>query len=192
MQASIREKMEAQIDAYVKAQQLSQKVTLGACDRLEAYKRERDSLFKDSDGIFILIEGEARIQNKLDVPVDKKKEPPSEKDKRFLNLRVGDYFGETKFIKQQGFSYFGDIVAQGPATKTAGSPGIKRRNLAQDPKTVTVCMHLNQRKLYLLPFYDLLRLRRVNKNRQELFDLRRFFKKYYGRAVHNMKTQLLK
>ena len=54
----------------------------------------------DADGIYLIVSGQARISNPYDQYTfgDQK-------------LVVGDYFGSSKYVLSQGFSYFGDIVA---------------------------------------------------------------------------------
>lgn len=56
--------------------------------KLDAYKRDKDSLPSDADGIYVLIEGEAKVVNK--------KHP----DDVLKVLKTNDYFGESKFIQQ--------------------------------------------------------------------------------------------
>ena len=54
----------------------------------------------DADGIYLIVNGMARISN----PYDKY----SFGDQKLV---TGDYFGSSKYVLSQGFSYFGDIIA---------------------------------------------------------------------------------
>lgn len=72
--------------------------------KLQDYKRDIDKLQPDSDGIYIIIKGEGRVINPFD-------------NQRLLKLAVGDYFGGSKFLKEQRYSYFGDVVASSSSSK---------------------------------------------------------------------------
>jgi len=48
----------------------------------------------------MIVDGLAKVRNKAD-----------NNDFGGIKLQIGDYFGSSKFIISQGFSYFGDIVA---------------------------------------------------------------------------------
>jgi len=60
---------------------------LAAINKIEAYKRDKEMLPTDADGIYILIEGEAKLVNR--------KHP----DAVLKVLGQNDYFGESKFIQ---------------------------------------------------------------------------------------------
>ena len=55
---------------------------------------------KDADGVYFIVSGMARILNQHDGY-----------DFGGQKLNVTDYFGTSKYILMQGFSYFGDIIA---------------------------------------------------------------------------------
>lgn len=71
--------------------------------RLETYKNERNALPDDSDGIYIIIKGEAKIVNPFD-----------EQKQKIAKLSKYDYFGASKFLSEQSYSYFGNVIASGP------------------------------------------------------------------------------
>jgi CRP-like cAMP-binding protein len=54
---------------------------------------------KDADGIYIIVEGGAKLDNKY------------RDDGKLAILTKKDYFGESKFLSQPGYSYFGAIEA---------------------------------------------------------------------------------
>ena len=68
--------------------------------KIDKYQTEKNALPKDADGIYIIVSGMARISNPYD--------NYSFGDQK---LTTGDYFGTSKYILSQGFSYFGDIIA---------------------------------------------------------------------------------
>ena len=65
------------------------------------YKTEKDSLPQDADGIYFIVSGNARICNAYD-----------QYDFGAMKMGIGEYFGTSKFILAQGYSYFGDIIAE--------------------------------------------------------------------------------
>ena len=67
------------------------------------YKREKDQLPADADGIYFIVSGNARIVNSYD-----------QYDFNNTKLGPGEYFGISKFILAQGYSFFGDIIALKP------------------------------------------------------------------------------
>ena len=69
-------------------------------EKISSYKNERNALPQDSDGIYIIVGGQASIFNQFD-----------KHDYGGFNLQVGDYFGTSKYLLSQGFAYFGDIIA---------------------------------------------------------------------------------
>ena len=69
-------------------------------EKIDKFKTDRDNLPKDADGIYLVVEGRAKIVNRL-----------KGYDFKGQSIVKGDFFGESKFIKSFGFSYFGDILA---------------------------------------------------------------------------------
>ena len=69
-------------------------------EKVEKFKKERSELPEDAQGIHLLVSGFARVENKYDKYTFRERP-----------LAKGDYFGASKFIKSQGYSYFGDIIA---------------------------------------------------------------------------------
>ena len=66
---------------------------------MDLFKTQRDELPRDSDGIYLVVEGMAKVQNAYD-------------NLQFAyKLKEGDYFGASKFIRCFGFSQFGDVLA---------------------------------------------------------------------------------
>lgn len=65
---------------------------------LKNYNSNINCLPKDTDGIYILIDGRAKITNPYDANDIK-------------TLHKYDSFGEHKYLLNKEFSYFGDIVA---------------------------------------------------------------------------------
>ena len=68
--------------------------------KLEKYQTEKKALPEDSDGVYLIVKGIARIENKHD-----------QYDFGGQKVRTDDYFGISKYILCQGYSYFGDIIA---------------------------------------------------------------------------------
>jgi hypothetical protein len=135
------------------------------CHKIETYKKEKDSLQKDSDGIYIIVEGLAKLYNKKD------------KDERLQLIKKLEYFGESKFISQQGYSYFGVVEACGiEESKELKEINVKKRGTTKDgieDKIVTTCLFLPSIKFYLIPFYDLMRLRENKKAKARVRELRK-------------------
>ena len=71
-----------------------------AIEKAEKYKNDRNALPPDADGIYLIVEGKAKVVNRF-----------KNYDYDQQRLGKGDFFGDSKFIKSQGFSYFGDIIA---------------------------------------------------------------------------------
>ena len=95
-------------------------------DKVDKFKTDRNNLPKDADGIYLIVEGRAKIVNRL-----------KNFDYKGQSVVKGDFFGESKFIKSFGFSYFGDIIACKPddqnddskqksSKKNANRPSVKR------------------------------------------------------------------
>lgn len=162
--------------------------------KLRTYQAQRHALPCDADGIYIIVEGEARIVNKF------------EPDSHLKVLQRFEYFGESKFLAQQGYSYFGDIVAHEPQSKIpAANTALKsdtkdrKRSIKRGPasvsavesaeKVVTTCLFLPQSKLYLIPFYDLQLLRENSKAKKRLQSLRKECQKNYAPKIRNMKNK---
>lgn len=83
---------------YKDQQSRAIQITQNSILKLENYKQARDELHDECDGFYIIIKGEAQIRNAFD-------------NQKLQTLRVGDHFGFSKFLKMQGFTYFGDIHA---------------------------------------------------------------------------------
>jgi hypothetical protein len=65
--------------------------------------------------VYVIVKGEAKVVNRYD-------------NQRLCKLLEGDYFGISYFLRQERYSYFGDIVASASASggsydrqKTVGS-----------------------------------------------------------------------
>lgn len=69
-------------------------------NKLETYKKERDELPQDTDGIYIVLRGECKVVN----PVDKEQT-------KLCKLAKNENFGASKFLREQSYSYFGDVIA---------------------------------------------------------------------------------
>ena len=69
-------------------------------DKVETYKEMKNKLPVDADGIYLIVEGKAKVVNRFKTY-----------DYDGQRLLKGDFIGDSKFIKSQGFSYFGDIIA---------------------------------------------------------------------------------
>ena len=68
--------------------------------KVETYTTKRNELPADADGIYLIVEGKAKVVNKL-----------YNYNYAGKKLNKNDFIGDSKFIKSQGFSYFGDIIA---------------------------------------------------------------------------------
>ena len=79
-------------------------------DKVDKFKTDRNNLPKDADGIYLIVEGRAKIVNRL-----------KNYDYKGQSVVKGDFFGESKFIKSFGFSYFGDIIACKPEDQNEDS-----------------------------------------------------------------------
>ncbi len=102
-----------------------------------------------------------------------------EEEKKF-----GDYFGASKFLQEQGYDVFGDIVACSDQSNT------KKKLKGNDP--VTTCLFLSKDLLYLIPFYDLYMLKEINRKRLDMKKLRKDCHASYKDKIRNMRDRLLK
>jgi len=71
------------------------------CDKLEEFKRDVDNLPKDADGIYLIVKGEAKVVNVLN-------------NFELKKIAETDFFGVSKYVQSQGYSYFGDVIAYSP------------------------------------------------------------------------------
>lgn len=94
-----------------------------SCKRLEDYKRARESLPSQSDGIYVIVRGEAKVINQYD-------------GQKLANLKQGDYFGGNLFLKEQRFTTYGDIVAHRPASPPAEHKKLKDMPTLKSTETV--------------------------------------------------------
>lgn len=88
---------------YQGQRELARDILKNASTILQDYRYNRDSLAKDSDGIYFLVQGEAQVINKYD-----------KKNGEIARLVASDFFGESKFLSEPSGSYFGDIIAYSP------------------------------------------------------------------------------
>lgn len=134
---------------------------------LESYQQNRNNFPKDSDGLYVLLEGAITVKNNFNAtdPEGAGKEPPHElypkQEKPSGGTRSShvqktndrpealDVFGAERFLFVQGFSYFGSIYATAPE-KQPGKPS---------GNTQTTCGFIKGEDLSLLPFYDLYKLK---------------------------------
>ena len=145
-------------------------------DKVDKFKTDRNNLPKDADGIYLIVEGRAKIVNRL-----------KNFDYKGQSVVKGDFFGESKFIKSFGFSYFGDIIAckpddQGEDSKQKSSKknSIKqgtRRSTEKKSDGVeqiefvpdyTTCLYMPAELLYLIPFYDFYEIREQLRKKKDL------------------------
>lgn len=119
----------------------------------------------DADGLYLIVEGKAKVVNKL-------------YNYNYAGKKLGknDFIGDSKFIKSQGFSYFGDIIACKNEQKVEDKQKVSRRTAVKESQQVnarrnteltkesepmeeepeyTTCMFFPSYLLYLIPFYDL-------------------------------------
>ena len=54
---------------------------------MEEYKKDREDINPDSDGIYIIIKGEAKVVNPYD-------------EYKFGNVKAGEHFGGNKLLKE--------------------------------------------------------------------------------------------
>lgn len=66
------------------------------------YKKARDEMLPDSDGIYILVKGAVRVTNKIDNKKDAEIVPA---------IQVNYCFGDSKFLGEPEWSFFGDVTA---------------------------------------------------------------------------------
>jgi hypothetical protein len=127
----------------------------------DAYKESRGNFPKDSDGLYILLEGSVTVKNDFSVNPDGTIGPPKDlyntakqdnknvigtRGKATSNVKqerpeMLDVFGAEKFLQVQGYSYYGSMYST--EQKSGG----------------TTCGFIKQEFLYLLPFYDQYRLK---------------------------------
>lgn len=112
-------------------------------DQIEEYQKMRKNLPLDSDGLYILLDGSVCIRNSYDPEREKldsndSKYPAIGFDFRAVPQHM-DVIGAEKYLKVQGYTYYGNAYAQGEATVTCG--------------------FMKEESLYLLPFYDLYQLK---------------------------------
>lgn len=92
-------------------------------NKLETYKKERNELPQDTDGIYIVLRGECKVVN----PVDKELS-------KICKLAKNDNFGGSKFLKEQSYSYFGDVIACNESSEREKSPD-RRKSEKRSMKT---------------------------------------------------------
>ena len=131
------------------------------------YKEQRANFDPSSDGIYILLNGDAHVKNPI-----KPDEPPVTTLKRY------NFFGMADVIKMQQFSWFGDIIAGQPTN----SPAKKKNEIdkkptravgVKSPEESVTCLFLPMAKLYLIPYFDWQRLRVLNSQDQQIRNLRK-------------------
>ena len=150
-------------------------------NKLETYMKERALLPDDSDGIYVIVEGGAKLYNK------------QHKDITLKQMGKNEYFGESKFLSQQGYSYFGAIEACAVADPSEKEVKAKKRPSLKsgiDDKIVTTCMFLPSHKFYLIPFYDLMRLRDNKKAKKRVQKIRDECQKRYRDNIRNLNKHL--
>ena len=67
---------------------------------MKEYQQNRNALPQDSDGIYILIKGEAKVINKCD-----------KNNFELAKISQHEFFGESRLLNEPSYSYFGDVVA---------------------------------------------------------------------------------
>ena len=82
---------------------LAREILKNASSILKDYRSNRNSLPKDSDGIYFLVQGEAQLINKCE-----------KNNFELTRLVATDFFGESKFLNEPSSSYFGDVIAFNP------------------------------------------------------------------------------
>ena len=141
--------------------------------QLEEYKKNRSNFPKDSDGMYILLEGaitvknnfnsedpEGTIKNEDGTPkyppheLYPKLEKQSTSDRHKTVVKndrpeMLDVFGLERFFFVQGYSYYGSVYAT-TNEKTAIKPPSQQ---------TTTCGFIKAEDLSVLPFYDLYRLK---------------------------------
>lgn len=76
-----------------------------AKDVLDQYKTARNEMCQDADGIYLIVSGAAKLVNKVD-PISA---PP------LVELEPNQCFGDSKFLIEPSYSYFGDLIATVPS-----------------------------------------------------------------------------
>lgn len=76
-------------DQYESQNKRLKQVISNSINKLETYKKERDGLFKDTDGIYIVLRGECKVVNLVD-----------KEQARICKLSKSDNFGASKFLKE--------------------------------------------------------------------------------------------
>ena len=160
--------------------------------RLQNYKEHKAKLPPDSDGAYLIIKGQAKIVNKWGV-----KEPtaePHNKNRKDQGANVSDilkkdcHFGLSKFLKEQSYTYFGDIIAYSPEAQSPPKSKKQKETKCEEPKEpATVCLFIPKQKLYLIPFYDLKMLRGEIQSDKDLKALRHFYAKACREDIRKMK-----
>jgi len=74
---------------------------------------------------------------------------------------------------------FGDIIACSDKSNT------KKKKAGNEP--VTTCLFLSKDLLYLIPFYDLLMLKEINRKRKDMNKLRKDFNTKYKELIRNFR-----
>ena len=111
----------------------------------------------------------------------------------------GDYFGAGRFLHEQRYSYLGDVYACGAAGEQTAKAKVDRartltqkkstKNPAEEETTLqkTLCLFLSQAQLYLIPYYDLHRLRQLNLTDSKLKNATKKCQKEYHSVLRQMK-----
>ena len=102
-------------------------------NQLVEYKNQKGTFAKDSDGIYIILDGHTIVKNNY--PDDSKQ---SGAGLEFKHGEPLDVIGAERFLQVQGHAFYGSVYA--------------------NDKTVK-CGFLKQEKLHLLPYYDLYQLK---------------------------------
>ena len=164
-------------------------------DKVEKYKTDRDNLPPDADGIYLIVEGKAKVINRF-----------KNYDYDSQRCGKGDFFGDSKFIKSQGFSYFGDIIAckaeqtednKQKSNKKSVQKSLQRRSTEKKQENEptekepdhTTCMFLPAHLLYLIPYYDYYDIRESQRKREEFINMRSLAMKTYRETIRRMDKQ---
>jgi hypothetical protein len=116
-------------------------------EQLEEHRRCRSLFPKDSGGIYILLDGQACVKNSYEPERDRLDPDDSKLSSSGYEFKISgrqvpalmDVLGAERYLQVQGYSYYGNVYAQ-----------------ADSPVT---CAFLKEEMLYLLPYYDLYRLK---------------------------------
>ena len=106
LSAQLKKETQKQKELQVESngqRELAREILKNASSILTDYRSNRESLPKDSDGIYFIVQGEAQVINKCE-----------KNNFELARLVESDFFGESKFLNEPSSSYFGDVIAYSP------------------------------------------------------------------------------